>query len=116
LILTTIIYFWIFTPFIKVHGTTKTQLHEDIRFSIKGHSSPSIKNVILTHNTPNIKLIINNHTWTTTRLKVLIFHSNFKFCHLLLSLLQLLLDWFPSKSQHKHNDTIENLLNEKPKT
>jgi len=47
LILTTIIYFWIFTPFIKVHGATKIQLHKDIRFSTKGHSSPSIKNVIM---------------------------------------------------------------------
>ncbi len=117
LILTLIIYFWITIPSIKVHDTTKIQLHKDIRFSTKGHSSPSIKNVILTYNTPNIKLMIDNHTWTTTRFKVLILPSNSEFCHLLLSLLQLLLlDLCPSKSQHKHNDTIENLLDEKPKT
>jgi hypothetical protein len=116
LILTSIIYFRISTPSIKVHGTTKIQFHKDIRFSTKGHSSPSIKNVILTHSTPNIKLMINNHAWTTTRFKVFILISNSELCHLLLSLLQfLLLDWCPSKSQQKHIDTIENLPNEKPK-
>jgi hypothetical protein len=116
LILTPIIYFWISTPSIKVHGTMKIQFHKDIRFSTKGHSSPSIQNVILIHNTPNIKLMINNHTWTTTRFKVFILLSNSELCHLLFSLLQfLLLDWCPSKSQHKHNNTIENLPNEDPK-
>jgi hypothetical protein len=40
LILTPIIYFWISIPSIKVHVSTKIQLHKDLRYSNKGHSSP----------------------------------------------------------------------------